>query len=121
MGLREGSIAKLKAAVRDKTMSCYNANVFAGRYFDYDTGTRCAVGVLIPDAIINDNLTNNGNCVEFVKGKHCYGVYTQLSEVDNYMGISVSELTEMQRLHDNTLVNGIRDTTKLEEFINNLK
>ena len=124
MSLRKESIKKLQDAVKNKSMACYNKNVSECYYLHGKTGTKCAVGVIIPDKTINKMIDGEGNCDFFTDEKNSNSIANQLQGKNTYRGMKVSELTEMQNKHDDIIldkVDRIEGISILESFIQGLK
>lgn len=127
MKSRERSIRKLKRAVKNKTLGCYNEKVLEEQrcvYYHGESNTCCAVGALIPKKTLMNNLTINGNCIKPFNKNDNDMIHCQIYK--GRYGMSLAELKDLQQLHDNAILAESQDerrlnTERLENYINSLQ
>ena len=122
MSLREESIKKLKEAVKNKELGCYKGAETC-LYYDSRTDSRCAVGVIVPDEVIDKMKNGYGDCERFISDKRGTAVTCQLKGENTYMGMTIEELAELQDYHDNSILTSVvrgEYIKKLEDYVSNL-
>lgn len=122
MSLRKESIKKLKEAVKNRELGCYKGAETC-LYYDSRTDSRCAVGVIVPDEVIDKMKNGYGDCERFISDKRGTAVTCQLEGENTYMGMTIDELSILQSYHDNSILTPVvrgEYIKKLEDYVNNL-
>jgi hypothetical protein len=130
--VRQQSIEKLKNAVKNKTLTCYQTTDFniEPLYYDHNFNTCCAVGELFPKEELKKYALGNGDVINLYGIKNVTFIKDILNKADKdeLFGLTINELEKIQTLHDECMEGEYLGTRKnienklseFETYINSL-